>query len=177
MSWGSCHCYSLVAAKNQCGQWPLVIFIRIRSNSSGSSVFWGFFVGRHQCFEVFCRGPAMFWDFWSGTTTNVLRVFSRPPPIPAISTQAHIFTSLIPAEVNLHISHTRWGERSDHDVKVDAYTQSAQADLKKLGSFPGLLQKSRRSEIHLARCRKYTVTGLKIRLTWTHLCPLQSNQR
>ena len=144
----------------------LVIFIRIRSNSSGSSVFWGFFVGRHQCFEVFCRGPAMFWDFWSGTTTNVLRVFSRPPPIRAISTQAHIFTSLIPAEVNLHISHTRWGERSDHDVKVDAYTQSAQADLKKLGSFPGLLPKSRRSEIHLE------AQNILDCLTWTQLCPL-----
>ena len=148
MSWGSCHCYSLVAAKNQCGQWPLVIFIRIRSNSSGSSVFWGFFVGRHQCFEVFCRGPAMFWDFWSGTTTNVLRVFSRPPPIRAISTQTHIFTSLIlRSGESSHLSYQlRWEVRSWCKSRR---THRARADLTKLDPFPGLVQKSRRSEIHL----------------------------
>ena len=55
----------------------------------------------------------MFWDFWSGTTTNVLRVFSRPPPIRAIYTQAHI-------------SQASSGERSDHDVKVDIHTERKQ---------------------------------------------------
>ena len=151
----------------------LVIFIRIRSNSSGSSVFWGFFVGRHQCFEVFCRGPAMFWDFWSGTTTNVLRVFSRPPPIRAISTQAHIFTSLIPAQVNLHISHTRSGERSDHDVKVDIHTERERT----LQNWALFLVYCKNQEGQKYVWRGRTYTGLNIRLTWTYLDPLQSNQR
>ena len=138
MSWGSCHCNLLLAAKNQCGQWPLWSYLFVSGRTplvhlcfeaflSGATNVLRFFVGDQQCFETFGQGPPpMFWGFLVGRHQS-----ERFPPR---LTSSHLSSQL------------RWEVRYWCKSR---HTHRAQADLKKLGSFPGLLQKSRRSEIHL----------------------------